>query len=30
MPVAATALAFLFGLLILPFCLETRGQRLPA
>ncbi len=30
MPVAATALAFLFGLLILPFCLETRGQCLPA
>jgi MFS family permease len=29
-PVAATALAFLLGLLILPFCLETRGQRLPA
>ena len=29
MPVAATALAFLLGLLILPFCLETRGQRLP-
>jgi MFS family permease len=30
MPVAATAVAFLFGLLVLPFCLETRGQRLPA
>jgi MFS family permease len=29
MPVASTALAFLLGLLILPFCLETRGQRLP-
>ncbi len=29
MPVAATALAFLLGLLVLPFCLETRGQRLP-
>lgn len=29
MPVAATALVFLLGLLILPFCLETRGQRLP-
>jgi MFS family permease len=30
MPVAATALVFLLGLLVLPFCLETRGQRLPA
>jgi MFS family permease len=30
MPVAATALVFLLGLLIVPFGLETRGQRLPA
>ena len=28
-PVAATAIAFLLGLLIIPFALETRGQRLP-
>jgi MFS family permease len=28
-PVATTALAFLLGLLIIPFALETRGQRLP-
>jgi MFS family permease len=30
MPVAATALAFILGLAVLPFCLETRGQKLPA
>ncbi len=29
-PVAATALAFILGLVVLPFCLETRGQALPA
>jgi MFS family permease len=29
MPVAATALAFLVGLLLLPLCLETRGKKLP-
>jgi MFS family permease len=29
-PVAATALAFLVGLALLPFCLETRGETLPA
>jgi MFS family permease len=29
MPVAATALAFVLGLLLLPFCLETRGEQLP-
>lgn len=28
-PVAMTALAFLFGLLLVPFGLETTGQRLP-
>jgi MFS family permease len=30
MPVATTALAFLVGLLLLPLCLETRGEQLPA
>lgn len=30
MPVAATALAFLVGLSLLPFCRETRGKALPA
>jgi len=30
MPVAATASAFLLGLLLVPFTLETRGQKLPA
>jgi MFS family permease len=30
MPVAATALAFLVGVSLLPLCLETRGERLPA
>ena len=30
MPVAATAFAFILGLLIVPFCLETRGEKLPA
>jgi len=29
MPVATTALAFVIGLLIIPFALETKGQRLP-
>jgi MFS family permease len=29
MPVAATAVAFLVGLSLLPLCLETRGQPLP-
>jgi MFS family permease len=29
MPVALTGLAFGFGLLVIPFALETRGQRLP-
>jgi hypothetical protein len=29
-PVAATALAFAIGLLLLPFCRETRGEKLPA
>jgi MFS family permease len=29
MPVAATAGVFIFGLLLLPWCLETRGQSLP-
>jgi MFS family permease len=29
MPVAATALAFLVGLSLLPLCLETRGRQLP-
>ncbi len=28
-PVAATAVAFLAGLLLLPLALETRGQKLP-
>jgi MFS family permease len=28
-PVATTAIAFVFGLLLLPACLETRGQTLP-
>jgi MFS family permease len=30
MPVAATALVFLVGVSLLPLCLETRGERLPA
>ena len=30
MPVAATASAFIFGLFVLPLCLETRGEKLPA
>lgn len=29
-PVAYTAIAFLLGLLIVPFAVETRGQRLPS
>ena len=29
-PVAATAAAFVIGLALLPFCMETRGQKLPA
>jgi MFS family permease len=29
MPVAATASAFILGLLLLPMCLETRGEKLP-
>ena len=29
-PVAWTALAFVLGLLILPFAVETRGQELPS
>jgi MFS family permease len=29
-PVAITAVAFVLGLAMLPFCLETRGQALPA
>ena len=29
MPVAATALAFVLGLFLLPLCLETRGEQLP-
>jgi MFS family permease len=29
-PVAATAAAFILGLVVLPFCVETRGARLPA
>ena len=29
-PVALTALAFALGLLVVPFALETRGERLPA
>jgi hypothetical protein len=28
-PVATTALAFLIGLLIIPFAVETKGLRLP-
>ena len=28
-PVATTAIAFLVGLLLLPLCLETRGEKLP-
>jgi MFS family permease len=28
-PVAATATAFIAGLLLLPWCLETRGEKLP-
>jgi MFS family permease len=30
LPVALTATAFVGGLLVLPFCLETRGKMLPA
>jgi MFS family permease len=30
MPVAITATAFIFGLLLLPLCLETRGRPLPS
>jgi len=29
MPVAATAVAFLVGLSLLPLCRETRGEQLP-
>jgi MFS family permease len=29
-PVAATAAAFIAGLLLLPWCLETRGEKLPS
>jgi MFS family permease len=29
MPVAATAIAFILGLFLLPLCLETRGEPLP-
>ena len=29
-PVAATATAFIFGLILLPYCAETRDARLPA
>lgn len=29
LPVAYTALAFLLGLLVIPFAVETKGQRLP-
>ena len=29
-PVALTATAFIFGLLLLPMCVETRGENLPA
>jgi MFS family permease len=29
-PIAATAAAFIFGLMLLPYCVETRGARLPA
>jgi hypothetical protein len=28
-PVAMTAAAFIFGLLLLPMCAETRGHHLP-
>jgi hypothetical protein len=28
-PVALTSVAFALGLLVIPFALETRGQRLP-
>jgi hypothetical protein len=28
-PVATTALAFVIGLLIIPFAMETKGLRLP-
>jgi hypothetical protein len=28
-PVAVTAGAFILGLFLLPFCLETRGEKLP-
>jgi MFS family permease len=30
MPVAATAIAFVLGLFLLPLCVETRGEQLPA
>jgi MFS family permease len=30
MPVAATAIAFVLGVFLLPLCLETRGEQLPA
>lgn len=29
MPVAATAIAFVLGIFLLPFCVETRGEPLP-
>jgi MFS family permease len=29
MPVAATAIAFVLGVFLLPLCLETRGEQLP-
>lgn len=29
MPVAATAVAFVFGIFLLPWCVETRGEPLP-
>jgi hypothetical protein len=29
-PVAYTALAFILGLAIVPFAMQTRGERLPA
>ena len=29
MPVAATAIAFVLGIFLLPLCLETRGEQLP-
>jgi hypothetical protein len=28
-PVATTAIAFFFGLLVIPFAMETRGMPLP-